>query len=278
MSEPRWIQAGFTSREGADTLLTAVVGPLVAELGHDWYFRRGEGDEAQVLLHVRVLGRRDEDDVRRLVRSRAETPVRFAPDDGELRRYGDGAALAAIERHLVESSGIALDLLAPGRSAGERHTAAFCLILSAWLAGTHGVRELDRAIDKGGAPGFGADGSEERYLRRRSTLDRIASRVRPLASAADGAVGSTGPVARWAASVTALRAALADEAAAGRFTPSARGWRGPYGIAGVRNVLTEVDRCAHLICNRIGVPAEHEARVRHQAARTVQEMARSAVH
>src|SRR5215468_5358520 len=61
--------------------------------------------------------------------------VVFLPYRREHHRYGYGASVQAVERHFVESSQLAVRLLATGDWPGRRDTVAFCLILLTWLAG-----------------------------------------------------------------------------------------------------------------------------------------------
>jgi hypothetical protein len=113
--------------------------------------------------------------------------VHAIPYRPETERYGDGESLAAVERHFVESSRIALGVIAAGTTRDERHTAALAAIL---LAGR------PRPV----AP---ASEFEPRYLAMRGSLQTLAARV---AEIADGtsSLPSTGALTSWWRSISAL--------------------------------------------------------------------------
>ena len=159
--------------------------------------------------------------------------VVFLPYRREHHRYGDGACVEAVEEHFVESSRLAVSLLAGGNWATSRDTVAFCLILLTWLVGRPGNNNSDNNSDSPhhvwtgmlDSAGFGVSEAdfEERYLRQR---DRLAGLARGLDGLAAGLPDGTGagPLAQWGRSVLRLRDALAHQAALGRFTPTHPGW------------------------------------------------------
>lgn len=61
--------------------------------------------------------------------------VVFLPYRREHHRYGHGSSIEAVERHFVESSRLAVSLLAPGRPPDQRDMIAFCLVLLTRLVG-----------------------------------------------------------------------------------------------------------------------------------------------
>jgi len=162
----------------------------------------------------------------------------FIPYRPEYERYGRAAAMRAVERHFVESSAIAMSLLRSGVSANQRDTTALCLLLLAWLrAGLEPARLVPRPSDLDAVPDV-----EQRYLRQRETLGKLAGRMRAVAEDADGG----GAFAAWRDSVDRLRADLGGSPATRRI----------------------VDTCAHLVCNRLGVDSAGEAYLRYLAARS----------
>jgi hypothetical protein len=85
--------------------------------------------------------------------------------------------------------------------------------------------------------------------RQRDRAVELARRMRMLAAAA-AELPSAGALAGWARSVSGLRDELAAQFVAGR-------------------VLRVLDVCAHLFCNRLGVPPVEEAALRRLAAAAV---------
>lgn len=187
----------------------------------------------------------------------------FIPYRREHDRYGRGAAMVAVERHFVESSTIALDLILAGLPVGHRTTAALSMLLAAWLCHQPDPGLLAEQLP--GAP-IGRDATLDRaelarrYEAQRDTIDRIARQMRALAlnaAAEPGpAGGSNGSLARWARSVTALGGKLA--------------------AAGHPEVFRVIDTCAHLVCNRLGVPLDEENYLRYLAGRAVSSLAAGA--
>jgi len=103
--------------------------------------------------------------------------IAYRPETG---RYGDGASLARAERHFVESSRIALGLIAAGTTRAQRQTVAF----SALLLARHGRRLPAPARH---------DAYEPHYLRTRDVLHDLARRTDEVAAGtsplpADGAL------------------------------------------------------------------------------------------
>jgi len=196
--------------------------------------------------------------------------VAALPYLSETERYGDGRSLAAVERHFVESSDLAIGVLAEDTGPARRAHLAFTLILLTWLIAEPSVRRLAAAtVAVAAEPGarFGVGRAEFVGLTRR--LRDVAGRLRATPPADPGLPARQ---ASWSSSVLALRDDLAGEIAAGRFTPPEYGWRGPAGLRGEpgdTRALPVLDLCAHLVCNRLGVPIPEEGGLRHLAAHAV---------
>ena len=186
--------------------------------------------------------------------------VVFLPYQREHHRYGDGASVQAVERHFVESSRLAARLLA-GNWPGQRDTVAFCLILLTWLVGhpdpvrlassSHGLYQWWARV----ADGAGVDGADfaERYRHQRDQLVGLGRAVRGIAARLPKDVDS-GVLAVWGLSILRLRDALAHQVAIGQFKPPGPGG-GSAEVAtedSPTGVLSVLDICAHLMCNRLG--------------------------
>lgn len=170
--------------------------------------------------------------------------LEFIPYRREHDRYGYGTAMEAVEDHFVESSRLALALVTTGMSAGVRSTAAYSVLLVAWLAGGVAPPLAPRAWPPG----------DQSLARAEAAYHRQRERLHAIARAMHALVRRTGPerggaLAGWTSSVSRLRAAL--ERAGG---PSSR---------------TVIDTCAHLMCNRLGVNVTEEAHLRRLASRAL---------
>jgi thiopeptide-type bacteriocin biosynthesis protein len=111
----------------------------------------------------------------------------------ETDRYGHGAELAAVERHFVESSRIALGLVGAGANRDQRHTAALSAILLAW----HGASPTPTSMPP--VPGE----FEARYRRTRRSLRVLADRVAEIA-AGTSTLPAEGALSAWWRSIGAL--------------------------------------------------------------------------
>jgi thiopeptide-type bacteriocin biosynthesis protein len=312
VDETGWLSAHAFYHGDLDALLTGAVAPLVGELAaadaiDGWFFLRYWEGGPHVRLRIRpAWGRRAE--VERWVRDRLRgylrthrspdrmrqheylqlapmlaqrermdryatrmyrnNTVSFIPYRREHDRYGDGASVEAVERHFVESSRIALALLTAGTTVDQRATAACAVILLTWLAGEP---DLARTAELIGGPSPAATAAAD----QRARAVGIALRVSHLPAAA-AHVTRPGTFVDWYRSATALRDTLAREAAAGSFVPPERGWKG-YGAAAPEHpgtgVLPVLDICAHLFCNRLGLPLGAEDAVRAVAADAVRILA-----
>jgi thiopeptide-type bacteriocin biosynthesis protein len=174
--------------------------------------------------------------------------VAFVPYRPEYRRYGTGAAMAAVERHFAASSRIALGVLATRPAREARDTVAWSVLLLTWLLGgaPAGARGALPTIRPGTAAGEAVvfpDTFADAYERQRDRLGVLADRLRGFV--AQPPTG-TGVLAEWIRTVRELRAALDDDRAG--------------------EIL---DTCAHLFCNRLGVSIVDEGYLRYLAVRTV---------
>jgi thiopeptide-type bacteriocin biosynthesis protein len=163
--------------------------------------------------------------------------VRLMPYRFEHDRYGSGPAVrVAVERHFAESSQLALALLAAGIGADQRRAVALSAVLRTAEAGDWrwwappGVESAYRAV----------------YQRQREALAtfRQFDPRRPKVQAPRWlSLDADRPGLMWSASIGALRDAMP--------------------AAGRDRIL---DTCAHLFCNRLGLPPAQEGLVRYLAA------------
>ncbi|RKN32221.1 lantibiotic dehydratase C-terminal domain-containing protein [Micromonospora musae] len=201
--------------------------------------------------------------------------VAYVPYRREHHRYGHGAAIEAVERHFVQSSALAMRLLRQGASAQARSTAAFAMILIAWLTCETDPVRLRDLIESG--PGYdrAAPFDLPQPSAQLGTAVSVAQRMRALVAANDRH-SDPGTLAGWARSVAALRDVLNEQLDRGALAPPAAGWEGPGGIvtAGpATSVLTIIDICAHLVCNRLAVTLPAEISLRQLAGAAVSTLA-----
>lgn len=215
------------------------------------------------------------------VASYAELPypnnsLSFIPYRREHDRYGPGAAIGAVERHFAESSRIALRVVTLGASPDQRAAAATALILLTWFVASPDQGHLaawaaHRGTDVPDLGGPGRESPEDAGGQQRDQVIGLARQMRVLAGGAAG-WPAAGTLVDWARSVTTLRDALAARVAAGDLTAPSAGWGEPRGITAAGpygGVLTVLDTCAHLICNRLGVSVIAEGAIRRLAAHAV---------
>ncbi|MEU7245500.1 lantibiotic dehydratase C-terminal domain-containing protein [Streptomyces sparsogenes] len=211
-------------------------------------------------------------------------------------RYGTGASLAAVERHFMEASDSAEALLARRPAPAERLSAGLAVVLLTWAvvepdprrrldALTSGARAWRRML----GPAYDTEAFDRAYVRARPALVRRAGQLldpgarqlldpeagqllAPAASARPE--GPAGPVAAWHDSISRLHTTLRTLEAAGSFTPDLAALRDDPSLLALpspRAALT-ANRCAHLMCNRLGLYGPQEALLRHLAARAAADL------
>ncbi len=218
--------------------------------------------------------------------------------------YGGAESLAAVERHFVESSELALRLLNGATPPPRRTAQALALLIltvavsepdldraAEWFT-TQRVRQNLAAADP--ASGDLASGDlaafEAGYRQRRPALLRQTVR---LWEAAGGPIDLDRPGApnqdtltSWLRSVRRLHTRLSQLRTQGHFpppefpfpgfrppTPSAS--RPPVGgpqVAGPDAITLVLSRCAHLLCNRLGLSLTDEAYLRFLLARALTDL------
>jgi Lantibiotic biosynthesis dehydratase C-term len=206
--------------------------------------------------------------------------VRAVPYRPEHEVYGDGATLAAAERHFVESSALALDVLATAPTQGVRRGLA--LSVNLMTLADH-EPDLDRlgAAFRDAADGTNWSGrvSPDVMSRMNDSYERSRAQVGAEVDRAWRIAGGTEvpdekePLARWLASIRALRLAL--EAAGDGFTASPAGSPHAWYLTRLeparRSVAGVLLRCTHLFENRIGVTTPDEIHIGYLVARALAE-------
>lgn len=176
--------------------------------------------------------------------------VVFLPYRREHDRYGYGAAMEAVEWHFVDSSRIALDLLARRLTTEQRDTVCFSLMLLAWFGGEPDavrLREWREPLHAAWADrfellgGVTEDEFAERFARRKERLVALTRRLQAFSCSE----GSGEPLSAWAESIARLRDAM--------YVPA----------------FPVLDICVHLFCNRLGISPPGEVYLRYLATRCV---------
>ncbi|MFJ6671299.1 lantibiotic dehydratase C-terminal domain-containing protein [Actinosynnema sp. NPDC091369] len=312
MAEPdrEWVGAHVFHRGDQDLLVTCAVVPLCEELSRggkvrDWFFLRcwegGPHVRLRLLTRVnpgvvraavaRVCARhlaghpsppddwsqreyesvaRRRAEVERLTRwdrrLRPVDTVEFAAYEPEHHAYGDGRALRAVERHYTDSSRLAARLLAapPDRRAG----AALAMLTLALVVCEP---DLERAAAR-----FAAARTRQPSAPRPRRRDDLLVQTRRLWAHPPSGPAPADPLAAWWLSVRTLHGTLTGLRARGDFTPVDV----PSPFAGLARALRPEDpvvpyvvlRCAHLLCNRLGLAEATEARLASLTARTLSEL------
>ncbi|WP_309114233.1 lantibiotic dehydratase C-terminal domain-containing protein [Saccharothrix sp.] len=290
MAEPTWIAAHVFHRGDQDLLVSHAMAPLCAELLHcgqidDWFFLRYWEGGPHVRLRLRVTGNVQEvrtavadtcarhltdhpsppdtwtqERYQAIARHRAAAEpmtrwqrrlrpvdtVEFTAYRPEHRTYGTGIALRAVERHFTDSSRIAAALLTTPR---DRRAA----VALAMLTLTTAVCEPDLAR------------ASARFTTTTQLPERYRDQARLLWSHASRNPAPTDPLAVWLHSIRAVHTTLTALRETGGFAPDDVLSR----FAGLARALCPDDplvpcvvlRCAHLLCNRLGLSAATEARL-----------------
>ncbi len=278
--ETDWVSVHVFWEGGLDTLLTGAVSPLVAELAgeglaREYFFLRYWDGGTHVRLRVLpapgarlgaeglIAGRLgdflarnpspDGDRSQRYLRTapllaaREQVPCAsslypnnsavFLPYRREHGRYGHGRAIQAAERHFADSSRISLRVLTMGATADQRAAACAAMIMLTWFIATP---------EPATGPDWAAGGDGRPF----GPLLPTARQMRTLA-ATFPQIPATGTLVDWARSVAGLKEALTGQG---------------FPAAAVPGVL---DLCAHLVCNRLGIPPGAEAVLRKSSAGAV---------
>lgn len=203
-------------------------------------------------------------------RLRAVDTVEFIAYEPEHHAYGEGRALRAVERHFADSSRIAVHLLA---APPERRAGAALAMLTLALAVCE--PDLERAASRFAAVRTRLP-SPRHHADRRDDLREQTRRLWEHASSDPADLARADVLGAWWRSIRVLHATLTGLRARGDFAPVDA--LSPF--AGLARALRPDDpvvpyvvlRCAHLLCNRLGLSAATEARLASLTARTLSEL------
>ncbi|GIH05365.1 hypothetical protein Rhe02_34320 [Rhizocola hellebori] len=207
--------------------------------------------------------------------------VRAVPYLPEHDVYGEGETLEAAERHFVESSALALEVLESAPTAGILRGLALSVNLMTLADHEPDLGKLSAAFAEAGNQGFQDTVGparvspdvmaqmNESYLRAREQVQAEIARAWRIA----GVVEKADPLARWIVSIRALREAL--EAAGDKFDISPAGSPHAWYLSRLdparRSVASVLLRCTHLFDNRIGVTTPDEIHIGYLVARALAE-------
>ncbi|WP_337820798.1 lantibiotic dehydratase C-terminal domain-containing protein [Amycolatopsis sp. A1MSW2902] len=288
VAESRWLSAHVFYHGDLDGIVRGIVASMAQVPPRDCFFLRYWEGGPHVRLRVRLESEDERPVVTEVVRERAErflalepstvsmtdaayqrirreamvrepdatapapgmypdNTVAFLPYRPEHGKYGHGAVLRAVERHFCAASALALRVVRDMPRSG-RVVLALCLLASAWNIGCGGPAPL-----RAWAAGRRHDG---RWLLVSDPAAR--TRAAPVISwlledfepsrSEDPANATVRQL--WSESMRTLRAGLVNAGVSDDVE------------APEPTTASIADHCAHLMCNRIGVPIEREARLR----------------
>lgn len=214
--------------------------------------------------------------------------VREVPYVPEHDVYGVGTTLEAAERHFVESSALALEVLGSGPSPGVLRGLAMSVNLMTLADHEPDLDRLGAAFHAAGGQGWtdtvgpGSPGGRvspevmdrmnDSYGRSREQVRGEIERAWRIANAAQP-TADPDPLARWLVSIRALRVAMED--AGDKFDVSPAGsphaWYLTRLDAARRSIASVLLRCTHLFDNRIGVTTPDEIHIGYLVARALAE-------
>jgi thiopeptide-type bacteriocin biosynthesis protein len=197
---------------------------------------------------------------------RAADTVADVPYRPEHDVFGAGDSLAAVERHFVESSALALDIVAERVAPGRRRGFALSAGLLSLAVMFPDLPALAAAF-AGGTAAQLADGDDGiGYPAQRDRLRGQALRAWELAGTSRADDTATG---RWLASVRALHNSLRECALTATEAASPMSWQLDHLPPESRPVAAIMMRCTHLLCNRLGVGLTDEMYVNTLIARVL---------
>jgi hypothetical protein len=209
--------------------------------------------------------------------------------------YGMAESLVAVERHFIESSELALGLLTGGVPPQRRTAVALALLILTVAAcgtdpaGAAGWFTLRRAVSNltRGDLSYDLARFEAGYRQRRPALLRQTARLWEAASepieAAHWDVPGGDTLRTWLRSVRALHGRLAQLRAQGCFPPPGFGSptpspdHAPAHQTPLDAITLVLSRCAHLLCNRLGLGITGEVYLRFLLARALTDLTASPI-
>ncbi|MFE5581729.1 lantibiotic dehydratase C-terminal domain-containing protein [Kitasatospora sp. NPDC056531] len=191
--------------------------------------------------------------------------IDYVPETGV---FGTGRALAAVENQLMAASALAVELIARGRTPGQRAMDAFAMLAANRTLFTGILPELAYQarfmVESGGAAAELLGSAEfERHFdankaQLRGSLETVWAATRGVA------LPEASVVSNWLSTVRELNDTLVELELLGRLDayPS---FEAPADVLEHINHLVPqliVERCAHLMCNRLGINLAQESHLR----------------
>jgi hypothetical protein len=210
--------------------------------------------------------------------------VREVPYLPEHDVYGTGTTLEAAERHFVESSALALEVLGSSPSPGVLRGLAMSVNLTTLADHEPDLDRLGAAFHAAGGQGWTDTVGPQRVspdvmAQMNDSYGRSCEQVRGeierawrIANTAQPAADPD-PLARWVVSIRALRVALEEAGDAFDVSPagSPHAWYLTRLDAARRSIASVLLRCTHLFDNRIGVTTPDEIHIGYLVARALAE-------
>ncbi|MEV0278506.1 lantibiotic dehydratase C-terminal domain-containing protein [Streptomyces sp. NPDC050610] len=207
-----------------------------------------------------------------------DNSVAFIDYVPETAVFGTGRALEAVEKQLMAASAVALELIVRGRTPGQRAMDAYAMLCGNRTLFTGILPELayqTRFMVESGGTAAKLLGSEEferhfeaNKAQLRAGLEAVWASTRGVALP-DGSVASN-----WLATVRDLNDTLVELELLGRLDAQLDSYPvfdAPADVLEHINHLVPqliVERCAHLMCNRLGIGLAQETHLRLLLTRT----------
>ncbi|MEU8588827.1 lantibiotic dehydratase C-terminal domain-containing protein [Streptomyces sp. NPDC048664] len=204
-----------------------------------------------------------------------DNSVEFIPYVPDSEAFGTGRALEAVEKQLMAASTLAVELIARGRTAGQRAMDVFAMLAANRTLFTSILPELAyqaRFISEIGGTASQVLGSAdfERHFEANKTQLRAGLET-VWAVTRGGALPDTSLVNAWLRTVQDLNETLVELELLGTLDASPA-FDAPADVLEHINHLVPqliVERCAHLMCNRLGIGLAQESHLRLLLTRTV---------
>ncbi|MFB7909112.1 thiopeptide-type bacteriocin biosynthesis protein [Kitasatospora sp. NPDC056076] len=191
--------------------------------------------------------------------------VDYVPETGA---FGTGRSLEAVEKQFMASSVLALQLIARGRTAGQRAMDAFAMMAANRTVFTGILPELAYQarflVESGGAAAevLGSPDFEKHFeankAQLRASLETVWAVTRGTALPAGSVTGS------WLRTVREANDTLVELELLGRLD-AYPDFEAPADVLQHINHLVPqliVERCTHLMCNRLGISLAQESHLR----------------
>lgn len=188
--------------------------------------------------------------------------------------FGTGRALEAVEKHLMAASALAVELIARGRTPGQRAMDTYAMLAANRTLFTGVLPELAyqaRFLVESGGAAAQVLGSEdfERYFD--ANKDQLRVGLETVWAATRGvALPEASLASRWLATVRDLNDTLVELELLGELD-ACPGFEAPADVLEhINHVVPQliVERCTHLMANRLGISPAQETHLRLLLTRT----------